>query len=68
MRIWTDNTGDFKINGRLIAILDGKVRILKETGRTTTVPVNRLSETDREYVDEVIGRYGTDLDTKLASR
>jgi hypothetical protein len=68
MRVWADDTGGFKINGRLIAILEGKVRILKETGRTTTVPLSRLSETDREYVDEVIGRYGKDLDTKLAAR
>jgi hypothetical protein len=68
LRIWSDNSGGFQVNGRLIAILDGKVRILKETGRTTTVPMNRLSKADREYVDEVIGRYGTDLDNQLASR
>jgi hypothetical protein len=39
------------VRGRLIAILDDKVRILKETGRTTTVPMTRLSTADRQYVE-----------------
>ena len=68
MRLWTDSTGAYKIDGRLILILDGKVRILKQTGRTTTVPLTRLSTADREYVEEVISRYGTDLaQPKLAA-
>jgi hypothetical protein len=50
VRQWTDDSGLFQIRGRLIAILDGKVRILKTTGRTTTVPLARLSAADREYV------------------
>jgi hypothetical protein len=69
-RHWVDNTGDFQIRGRLILILDGKVRILKETGRTTTVPLSRLSPADREYVEQVISRYGEDLTqlSKLAAK
>jgi hypothetical protein len=50
LRQWTDDSGLFQIRGRLIAILDGKVRILKTTGRTTTVPLARLSAADRQYV------------------
>jgi hypothetical protein len=69
MRKWVDDSGTFQVNGRLILILDGKVRLLKETGRTTTVPMERLSEADRQYVEEVIGRYGRDLSqNKLAAR
>lgn len=70
VRQWVDNTGDFRISGRLLLILDGKVRILKETGRTTTVPVERLSEGDREYVEQIISRYGDDLTQldRLAAR
>lgn len=51
-------------------ILDGKVRLLKESGRTTTVPTERLSATDRQYVAEVIARYGSDLSAldQLAAR
>jgi len=52
VREWVDDSGLFHVRGQLIAILDGKVRILKETGRTTTVPLTRLSAADRQYVHE----------------
>ena len=70
VRQWVDNTGGFRISGRLLLILDGKVRILKETGRTTTVPFERLSDGDREYVEQIISRYGKDLKEldRLAAR
>jgi hypothetical protein len=61
MRQWVDDTGTFRVKGQLILILEGKVRLLKETGRTTTVPLTRLSAADRQYVEDVISRYGTDL-------
>jgi hypothetical protein len=50
MRLWTDNTGKFQVRARLLVILDGKVRLLKDTGRTTTVPFNRLSKGDLAFV------------------
>ena len=67
-RLWVDDTGGFQIRGRLIALLDGKVRILKETGRTTTVPLWRLSQSDREYVQAVAAQNGHDLLARLAVR
>ena len=63
-RQWRDDSGAFQVQARLILILDGKVRLLKETGRTTTVPMVRLSDEDRAYVEAVMERYGKDL-TKL---
>jgi hypothetical protein len=60
-RQWTDNSNQFQVQARLLLILDGKVRLLKETGRTTTVPLDRLSPDDRAYVDQIISRYGKDL-------
>ena len=60
-RQWLDDSGTFKVQARLILILDGKVRLLKETGRTTTVAIERLSAADREYVAAIIERYGKDL-------
>jgi hypothetical protein len=70
VREWTDNSGQFRVQGRLVLILAGKVRLLKETGRSTTVPVERLSEADRAYVTEVVARYGADLEQldQLAAR
>jgi hypothetical protein len=70
LRQWRDDTGVFQIQARLILILDGKVRLLKETGRTTTVPMDRLSHEDRAYVEAVVERYGKDLTQlgKVAAR
>jgi hypothetical protein len=70
VREWRDNSGQFRIKAKLVLILDGKVRLLKDTGRTTTVTLDRLSDEDRTYVSEVIGRYGNDLTTldQLAAR
>jgi len=61
LREWIDDSGHFRVKARLILILDGKVRLLKETGRTTTVPVDRLSTADRQYIAQVTARYGNDL-------
>jgi hypothetical protein len=51
MRQWTDNTGNFSCHGRLIRFYEGKVRLLKANGRTTTVPLARLSTGDLEFVN-----------------
>ena len=50
LRTWTDNTGRFQVRGQLRHILDGKVRILKDNGRYTTVPFHRLSQPDMQFV------------------
>jgi hypothetical protein len=51
MRVWIDNTGKFAVNARLIRFLDGHVQLLKDNGRTTTVPLNRLSQRDLRFVN-----------------
>ena len=53
-REWVDNTGTFTIAGRLVAILGNKIRIVKEDGHTTTVPLRRLSRDDVQYVENII--------------
>jgi hypothetical protein len=70
VREWRDTSGQFRIKAKLLLILDGKVRLLKDTGRTTTVALERLSEQDRAYINEVVARYGNDLTTldQLAAR
>jgi hypothetical protein len=50
-RVWVDNTGHYTTRGRLVAFLDGHVRLLKDNGRTSTVPLARLSENDLEFVN-----------------
>ena len=52
MRLWTDITGKHRVRGQMKKILmaERKVRILKDTGKYTTVPFARLSEADRTFV------------------
>jgi len=58
IRQWVDDTGNFRITGQLVAVLEGKVRILKSTGKTTTVSMERLSQADREYVTQTLAKIG----------
>ena len=51
MRLWTDNTGSFTCHGRMVRFSDGQVRLLKDNGRTATVPLARLSTGDLEFVN-----------------
>lgn len=50
MRLWTDNTGEFQVRARLVVVGKTHVRLLKDTGKFTTVPYSRLSQTDLAYV------------------
>ena len=68
MRLWNDNTGNFAVHGKLIAVFDGKVRLLKANGRTCTVPLRRLSREDTAYVQAVVAKLGQGVLLQLASR
>ncbi len=50
MRRWQDDTGEYRIHGKLVKIMTHTVRILKDTGKYTTVPMDRLSRSDLQYV------------------
>ena len=50
LRNWVDNTGRYSCQGRLVSFLDGEVRLMKDNGRTTTVPLYRLSATDLAFL------------------
>ena len=68
-RHWVDNTGNFEVDARLIEILDGKVRLLKDNGATCTVALRRLSAADADYVQQISATYGPGLvGQQLASR
>ena len=54
MRLWTDNTGKYQVRARLIVVGDRYVRLLKETGKTTTVPFSRLSGSDLAFVQHQV--------------
>ncbi|PQO40104.1 SHD1 domain-containing protein [Blastopirellula marina] len=49
-RTWTDSTGKFTIVGK-IASNDGKtVKIEKSDGKTVSIPIDKLSKTDQQYL------------------
>jgi hypothetical protein len=60
MRLWHDNTGNFEVMGRLVVVRPDQVRLLKENGRFTTVPLRRLSAEDRKYVELTLARIERD--------
>ena len=67
MRLWTDNTGRYQTVGRLAVIAKTHVRLLKDNGRYSTVPLSRLSSEDLTYVLLVAKKLTTGSE-QLASR
>jgi hypothetical protein len=55
MRVWTDSSGTYRIEARLVDFVDGKVRIERKDGKVLTLPLDRLSEADQEYVKSAKG-------------
>ncbi len=48
--------------------MEDKVRILKDTGKYTTVPLRRLSTTDRQYVEELVASVRDNMSNLLVDR
>jgi hypothetical protein len=66
MRIWVDSTGKYSCRGRLVRFMDNHVRLLKENGRTSTVPLARLSVTDLQFVERQASAQQTEMAGQLA--
>lgn len=49
-RTWTDHTGTYQVRARLIEAGPYHLVLLKENGRTTTLPISRLSPQDAVYL------------------
>ena len=49
-RTWTDSTGKYTVEAELLDFKDGNVQLKKEDGKTVNVPIEKLSDTDQEYV------------------
>lgn len=49
-RTWTDSTGKFQVEAEFIKVQDDAVLLRRTDGRTIRVPLNRLSEKDRQHV------------------
>ena len=55
-RTWTDSSGTHKTEAALIRYKDGKVFLRKQDGATPTVPMDRLSKADQNYVKQELRR------------
>lgn len=53
LRTWASDTGKFTIEARFGGIEDGKVKLLKPDGSTVSVPLEKLSEADRELATQL---------------
>ena len=54
-REWTDSTGSFHLQAEYLGFDDGKVRLQKADGTVIAVPLERLSQADREFVRQTKG-------------
>lgn len=49
-RTFVDSTGKFKVEAVFVKLEDGKVTIRKRDGETKTLPLDKLSEEDQEFI------------------
>jgi len=54
-RTWSDPSGKFKIEARLLRVEDGKVVLRRTDDKEVTVPLDKLCEADQKYVASVGG-------------
>jgi len=52
-RTWTDRTGKYRVEARLVMVGQTQITIERRDGKKVTVPIERLSESDAEYVREL---------------
>ena len=51
-RTWTDDTGSFTLEAKYVGDEGETIRLLRRTdGKIITVPLSRLSEADRKFVE-----------------
>jgi hypothetical protein len=51
-REWADKSGTYKVEAELVEVRDGKVLLRKQDGKVISVPLDRLSDRDRQFVSE----------------
>ena len=50
-REWTDSTGKYRVEAKLVSLESGFVRLRTETGRVVSVPFHKLSIGDQKFVE-----------------
>ena len=52
-RIWTNRKDGREITGTYIDYKNGKATVLRDNGKTVTIPLELLSDEDREYIKSI---------------
>jgi thiol-disulfide isomerase/thioredoxin len=55
-RQWNTTDGRYSVVASLVSVADGIVRLRLEEGQTVNVPLERLSQEDRQYVRQYLAR------------
>jgi hypothetical protein len=50
MRIWRDASGEHETEAELIEVQEGQVRLRRPDGSVVTVPLEKMSEADQEFI------------------
>jgi len=50
VRVWTDATGKFSIEARLVSVMSGRAKLTREDGSEIAVEIAKLSEADQRYI------------------
>ena len=52
LRTWTDQSGRFSVEARLLSYEDGRVRLQKSNGKTIALDAAKLSAADQKWLEE----------------
>ena len=53
-RVWSDISGKYTVEATLAGVKQGKVALRKKDGSTVIVPLKRLVQSDRDYIEKAI--------------
>lgn len=69
-RIWTDSTGKFKVEARFDSLAGDKVKLAKRDGKTVELPLDKLSDKDKKFIDNLGGDSsgGSDEDNPFSGK
>lgn len=55
-RTWTDRSGSFKVEAQFLGFTDGKIQLHKLNGVKISVPIQKMSVPDVQYVERITGK------------
>ena len=53
-RTWSDSTGRFKIDAKLVCADDSEISLLKSDGKQVTIPLEKMSEADQTFINSFL--------------